>query len=96
MPTPKSGETEKDYLKHCIPQLIHEGYEQRVAVAICYSKYRKEGTGKKSPKPKQKDYSSENPREHPRNNADNYANEYQNKSTRKLSKKELVNLLFLY
>ena len=51
MPEPEIGETEKDFLKRCIPDLIHEGREQRQAIAICYSIYRKKGTGEKSPKP---------------------------------------------
>lgn len=55
MPKPTKNETEKVFLNRCIPQLIkEEGYEQKQAVAICYSIYRKEGTGKKSPKPKRK------------------------------------------
>lgn len=51
MPKPESGETERDFLKRCIPELIHEGREQKQSVAICYSVYRKEGTEAKSPKP---------------------------------------------
>ena len=55
MPKPVSKENEKDFLKRCIPELIkEEGYEQKQAVAICYSIYRKEGTEKKSPKPSKK------------------------------------------
>ena len=54
MPKPKKGETEKDFLKRCIPDLILEGYLQKQAVAICYSIYRREGTETKSPKPKRK------------------------------------------
>lgn len=52
MPNPEKGETEREFLSRCIPHLIKkEGYENRQAVAICYSIYRKEGTEKKSPKP---------------------------------------------
>ena len=51
MPKPEIGETEKDYLKRCIPYLIrNEGYPKRQAIAICYSMYRKDGTEAKSPK----------------------------------------------
>jgi len=54
MPKPETGEIEKDFLKRCIPQIIREEeYEQKQAVAICYSIYRKEGTEKPKPtKPK--------------------------------------------
>lgn len=44
MPNPRKGESEREFLKRCIPQTIHEGYDQRgskQAAAICYSKYRK-------------------------------------------------------
>ena len=52
MPRPESGETEKEFLKRCIPQLIkEEGYGRRQSAAICYSYYRKYGTEKASPKP---------------------------------------------
>ena len=54
MPNPNPGETEKDFLKRCIPELIHEGRHQKQAVAICYSMYRREGTEEKSPKPEKK------------------------------------------
>jgi hypothetical protein len=55
MPKPKEGETEREFLKRCIPQLIsEEGYLQKQSVAICYSIYRKEGTEEKSPKPQKK------------------------------------------
>ena len=46
MPTPKKRETEKEYLKRYIPDLIHEGRPQKQAIAICYSMYRK-GCNKK-------------------------------------------------
>lgn len=51
MPKPVKGETERDYLKRCIPELIHEGYPQQQAIAVCFSVYRREGTEEKSPKP---------------------------------------------
>ena len=41
MPQPKPGETKKDYLKRCIPELIHEGREQKQSVAICHAIYDK-------------------------------------------------------
>ena len=52
MPEPKKGETEKDFLKRCIPEMIHEGKPQKQSVAICYSIYRRKGTEPVSPKPK--------------------------------------------
>lgn len=53
MPNPIKGETEKDFLKRCIHELIKkEDYGQKQAIAICYSMYRKKGTEEKSPKPK--------------------------------------------
>jgi hypothetical protein len=41
MPTPKSGESEKDYLNRCIPMVMGEGTakDARQAAAICYSMY---------------------------------------------------------
>jgi len=54
MPKPEKNETEKDFLKRCIPELINEGREQKQSIAICYSIYRKSGTEEKSPKPKKK------------------------------------------
>ena len=62
MPKPKSGETEKEFLKRCIPELIHEGRKVNQSAAICYSIYRKEGTEKKSPKPKKKKKTPLSPR----------------------------------
>lgn len=59
MPKPEKGEDEKLFLKRCIPQLIHEGCEQKQAIAICYSVYRKEGTEAKSPKPEKKKLSKD-------------------------------------
>lgn len=55
MPKPEKGETEKDFLARCIPELIHEGKPQKQAVAICYSIYRKDGSEPKSPKPDKKE-----------------------------------------
>jgi hypothetical protein len=52
MPHPETGETERDFLNRCIPELVkNENYPQKQAVAICYSYYRREGTEKSSPKP---------------------------------------------
>jgi hypothetical protein len=39
---PKSGETQEEYLKYCIPAEINAGYEVEQASAICYETYRKE------------------------------------------------------
>ena len=50
MPNPKPKETEKEFLKRCIPELINEGRKVKQAAAICYSIYRREGTEKSSPK----------------------------------------------
>lgn len=45
MPKPEEGETEKEFLKRCIPYLIKdENYGQKQSVAICYSIYRKDGS----------------------------------------------------
>lgn len=55
MPRPKKGETEKEFLKRCIPDLIkEEGYPQRQAIAICFSQYRRHGSEPASPKPEKK------------------------------------------
>ena len=55
MPKPEKGETERNFLSRCIPELAEEGYtNNKQRVAICYSIYRKEGTEKASPKPKKK------------------------------------------
>ena len=56
MPNPESRETEKEFLKRCIPELIkeEEEYPQKQAVAICYSIYRRKGTEKKSTKPEKR------------------------------------------
>jgi hypothetical protein len=55
MPNPGPGETEKDFLRRCIPELIkEEDYPQKQAVAICFSVYRRKGTEEKSPKPEKK------------------------------------------
>lgn len=37
MPEKIKGETTKNFVKRCIPQLIMEGKPQKQAVAICYS-----------------------------------------------------------
>ena len=42
MPHPKEDENKKDFMKRCIPYLIHEGREQKQAIAICYSIWGKE------------------------------------------------------
>lgn len=59
MPSPEPRETEKEYMNRCIPYMIkEEGYPQKQSVAICYSKYRKEGTEEASPKPEKKNNNS--------------------------------------
>jgi hypothetical protein len=64
MPQPESGETERDFLKRCIPQMVHEGRQQNQSVAACFSIYRKSGTGTKSPKPERKAYGYEHGEHH--------------------------------
>ena len=54
MPEPEKGENEKNFVRRCIPYMIHEGYPQKQSVAICFSKFRKSGTEAKSPKPEKK------------------------------------------
>jgi hypothetical protein len=41
MPDPKNNESEADFLKRCIPQVINDGTatDQKQAAAICYSKF---------------------------------------------------------
>jgi len=41
MPLVKPGETEKEYISRCIPILMDEGKEQKQAIAICFSMYRR-------------------------------------------------------
>lgn len=43
MPKIRKGESTKNFVKRCIPQLIMEGKPQRQAVAICYSMSEKRG-----------------------------------------------------
>ncbi len=42
MPEVRAGETEDQYLKRCIPEVIDEGASPDQAVAICIAKYNKE------------------------------------------------------
>lgn len=42
MPHPKPGEQKNLFIRRCIPLLIHEGYFDRQAIAICYSIWRRE------------------------------------------------------
>jgi hypothetical protein len=44
MPTPKDGESEKDFIARCIPIVLKEGTakDQKQAAAICFSMYKKE------------------------------------------------------
>lgn len=39
MPDPSEGETEKDFMERCVPEVVKEGKPQDQAVAICYSKW---------------------------------------------------------
>ena len=39
MPKPKAGETRKDFMMRCIPEVIKEGKSKEQAVAICSSYY---------------------------------------------------------
>ena len=55
MPEPEKEESERDFLKKCIPQMMHDkDFENKRAVAACYSIYRRKGTEAKSPKPEKK------------------------------------------
>jgi hypothetical protein len=38
---PKKGESKSDFMKRCVPFVKNEGYEDKRAVAICYSMWRK-------------------------------------------------------
>jgi hypothetical protein len=42
MPVPRKGESQKDYLKRCIPQVLDEGTakDNKQAVAVCTSMYK--------------------------------------------------------
>lgn len=40
MPTPKKGQTQKEFVQECIPVLIKEGKEADQATAICYSMWK--------------------------------------------------------
>jgi len=83
MPDPILDETEKDFLHRCIPQMIHEGYENKRAIGACYGIYRSKGTEAKSPKPEKK-----NP-----NNPTNFSYSYNNSKNNKklLTKKDKLN-----
>jgi hypothetical protein len=39
MPTPNKGESERDFVKRCVPVLIDEGKKPDQAVAVCHSLY---------------------------------------------------------
>ena len=41
MPKPKSGETRKDFMMRCVPEVIKEGKPKKQAIAICSSYYDK-------------------------------------------------------
>jgi len=40
MPTPQSGQSEEDFMRICVPQLISEGKDRDQAIAVCLSKWR--------------------------------------------------------
>jgi hypothetical protein len=40
MPTPKAGESEKDYVARCVPVVMREGKTQEQALGKCYGMYR--------------------------------------------------------
>ena len=44
MPKPKAGETRKDFMMRCIPEVIKEGKKRDQAIAICSSCYEKKDT----------------------------------------------------
>ena len=44
MPKPKAGETRKDFMIRCIPEVIKEGKKTDQAIAICISYYEKKDT----------------------------------------------------
>ena len=44
MPKPKAGETRKDFMMRCIPEVIKEGKSKEQAVAICSSYYERKDT----------------------------------------------------
>ena len=45
MPNPNKGESKQHFISRCIPYVIDEGYPNKQAAAICYSKWRKKGGG---------------------------------------------------
>jgi len=42
MPKPKAGESEKDFIARCIPEVMQEGATQEQALGKCYGIYRAE------------------------------------------------------
>ena len=44
MPKPKAGETRKDFMMRCIPEVIKEGKKRDQAIAICSSYYEEKDT----------------------------------------------------
>jgi hypothetical protein len=41
MPTPKKGESKKEFIERCTPELINEGNSIGQALAICFDSYEK-------------------------------------------------------
>jgi hypothetical protein len=37
MPTPRKGEKQNKFMSRCVSDIVHEGKDQKQAVAICYS-----------------------------------------------------------
>jgi len=44
MPDVKPGQSEEDFMRVCVPQLIAEGRPRNQAIAICLSKWRNRKT----------------------------------------------------
>lgn len=44
MPKPKKGETRKDFMMRCIPEVIKEGKSKEQSIAICSSLYERKDT----------------------------------------------------
>ena len=64
MPKPKKGETKNDFISRCIPIILEDGttQNQKQAVAICYSIWRREGEDdpEDDPKSNNNDINSKN------------------------------------
>jgi len=47
MPSPKKGETQKEFISRAIPMLVDEGRPRLQAIAIAHSMWRNRGKKKK-------------------------------------------------